>query len=394
MLWSFLFGGLIAGTIKNRFWGWASIGITWFLLAFLLPVLIYHFTYSRATSIQSPYKMEIVKLQLFQNYESEGLEKGGKFDQSKRGIEQEKGMFLFFWNGGFKRIMGSEKKMLDEMKKRIYFYQEASALFPSTFFLSVSSEMSSRGFDNLVGFNEYSQEMKKAYIWYLAQNYIFSAIMEFPPFIKETENIYQGKSRLPDNFNFGLAVNLVWLIVLFGLYWFMFNRMLDHAIETKRELSPDELTKNQTNIIFTSDKGLLPQLITKLRLQKISFLSIPGPASLPGDTTVKNLFSLFCLAVPEALKEIAGKYVYTLEPDQKGKVLSEITRSLKADVIIFDNFLAGLSDDITLNFAGVLKSLKKDCTIVYFTNSLMVTAVICDPVHDHVHKWTKEQIAF
>jgi ABC-type Na+ transport system ATPase subunit NatA len=170
--------------------------------------------------------------------------------------------------------------------------------------------------------------------------------------------------------------------------------MLDRAQETKRDLSPDELTKNQTNIIFTSDKGLLPQLIAKLRLQNISFLSIFGPASLPGDTKVKNLFYFFGLTVPEALQKIAGKYVYTLEPNQKGKVLSEITRSLKADVIIFDNFLAGLSDEIIHYFAGILKSLKENCTIVYFTNSLMVTTVICDPVNDHIHKWTKEQIAF
>lgn len=394
MLWCFLLGGMIAGTLKSRFWSWTSIGIAWFFLSFLIPVLVYHFTYSRATSIQSPYKMETVKLELFQKYESEGLEKGGKFDQSKRGIEQEKGMFLYFWNGGFRELMGLEKKMVDMMKSRIYFYQAASGIFPSSFFLSFSNEISSRGFANLIGFNEYSQEMKKAYIWYLAQNYIFSTIMKFPPFIEETENIYQGQIRLPDNYGFGMMVSFLWLLVLIGLYWFMFNRMLDRADETKRNLNPDELTKNKTNIIFTSDKGILPQLITKMRYQNIPFLSVPKPACLPGDTKVKNLFYFFGLAVPESLKEIADKYGYNLEPDQKGKVLSEITRSLKAGVIIFDNFLAGLSDEIIHNFAGVLKSLKKDCTIVYFTNSLMITTVICDPVNDHIHKWTEEQIAF
>jgi hypothetical protein len=216
-------------------------------------------------------------------------------------------MFMNFWNGDFKKIMGKEEEMLFEMKERISFHQTASALFPATFFLSSSNEMSSRGFSAIVEFNEYTQGKKREFIWFIADIYILSNKVnewkELAPFPKENENIYKGQIRLPGNYSFGLAV-------------------------------------------------------------------------------------------PEALKEIAGKYVYTLEQDQKGKVLSEISRSLKADVIIFDNFLAGLSDDIILYFADVLKSLKKDSTIVYFTNSLMVTAVICDPVHDHIHKWTKEQIAF
>jgi hypothetical protein len=394
----FLFGGLIAGTLKNRLWGGIILGITWFGLTFFITMFIYHMTYDQAGSIKSPYKMETVKLKLFQGYERGSLEEGGLFDKSKYGDENEARMFMNFWNGDFKKIMEKEEEMLDEMKERISFHQTASAIFPSTFFLSSSNEMSSRGFSGLVEFNEYTQEKKKEFIWFIADIYILSNKVnewkELAPFPKENENIYKGQIRLPGNYSFGMAISFIWLIVLLVLYWFMFNRMLDRSHETKRKLSPDELTKNKTNIIFTLDKGLLPQLITKLRLQNIPFLSIPGPASLPGNTKVKNLFSLFGLAVPEALQEIAGKYVYALELDQKGKVLSEITRSLKADVIIFDNFLAGLSDDLISHFAGILKSLKKECTVVYFTNSQKVTAVICDYEHDHVHKWTKEQIDF
>ena len=396
MFWCFLFGGLIAGTLKSQLWRLAFMVIAWFSLAFVIPVLICHFTYDWATSIKSTYKMETVKLKLFQEYESEGLQKGGKFNQSKRGKEQEKGMFLFFWNGAFKKLMAQEKAIVDEMKDRISFYQTASAFFPSTFYLSSSIEMSSRGFSNLVGFNEYSQEMKAAYIWYLAQNYIFSNIMEFPPFIKKDENVYKGKINLPDNYGFGWALKFTWLILLFGLYWFMFNRMLDRAKDTPRELSPKDLNKDKTKIIFTLDRGLLPQLIKKLRAQNTPFLAVPGPGSLQGDTKVKNLFSFFGLAVPEALKEIAGKYVFSLEPDQKGKVLIEITRSLaievNANVIIFDNFLAGLSDKVISHLAAVLKSLKKGRRIVYFTNSILINAIIGDP--QFTKRYNDEDIPF
>lgn len=391
MLFCFLLGGLSVGTLKNRFWGWASMVIAWFVLAFLIPVIIYHWTYSRATSIQSTYKIEAANQRLFTEYEKSSKEKAGKFDQSKRDTELEKEMFIFFWEGGFEGAMRNEAAMINEMKDNASFFQNLAALFPSANFLSVNTEMSSRGFTSQAGFYEYTMQKKKDFIWYLAENYILSTKTVFPPFIKkENENIYQGQSQLPENFNFGLSVTLIWLIVLFGLYWVGFNRMLDRAQETKRELSLDKLKKNKTNVVFTSDKGLLPQLIAKLRVQNISFLSVPGPDKMPADTKVKNLFSFFGLPVPEALQEIAGKYVYALEPDAKGRVLVEIIRSLKADVIIFNNFLAGLSDDLISHFAGVLNSLKKGRKVVYFTNSLMVNNAICD----HLIKWTEEKMSY
>jgi len=290
--------------------------------------------------------------------------------------------------------MEQDKKILNEMKDRISFHENASALFPSTFFLSTSNEMSSRGFSNMVEFNEYTQGKKKEFIWFIADIYILSNKVkewkELVPFPKGDENIYKGQIRLPGNYGFGMAVSLIWLIVLFVLYWFMFNWMLDRACETSRELSPDELKKSKTNVIFTSDKGLLPQLITKLRAQNIPFLLFPNPASLPGDITVKKLLSFFGLPVPEALQEIGGKYVYTLEMGEKVRVIIEIIKSLKADVLIFDNFLAGVSDDLVNYFAGVLNSLKKGRIVVYFTNSFLVTNVISDCGF----KWSTEKISF
>ena len=394
MWWCFLFGGLITGTFKNRLWGGIVIGIIWFVFTFVVTMIIYHMTCKKANSIKSPFKMETVKLNLFQRYEKGSLEEGGLFDESKYGDENEARMFMRFWNGDFKKIMEQEEDMLFEMKERISFHENVSALFPSTFFLHTSNEMSSRGFSNMVEFNEYTQGKKKEFIWFIADIYILSNKVkewkELVPFPKGDENIYKGQIRLPGNYGFGMAVSLIWLIVLFVLYWFMFNWMLDRACETSRELSPDELKKSKTNVIFTSDKGLLPQLITKLRAQNIPFLLFPNPASLPGDITVKKLLSFFGLPVPEALQEIGGKYVYTLEMGEKVRVIIEIIKSLKADVLIFDNFLAGVSDDLVNYFAGVLNSLKKGRIVVYFTNSFLVTNVISDCGF----KWSTEKISF
>jgi hypothetical protein len=363
-------------------------------MAFVFPVLIYHFTYRRAGSITSTHKMETKKQKTFWEYEGDSYKREGTFDDSKKGTENEIQMFLDFWENGLKKSMGYEKEILDEMKGNASFFQNMAALFPSTFFLSVNNEMSSRGFSNLIGFNEYTQEKKKEFIWYIAQNHIFSNKTVFPPFIKGNENIYQGQSSLPDNFNFGLANTIIWLIVLLGLYWIGFNRMLDHVPKTDndREFNKEDFKKNQTNIVVTSDRSLYPKLLVKLRTQKAVFVSVPCPANLPGELKVKDLLGLFGMAVPEKLQKKAGKYVYNLEPDDNARVLIEITRSFENNtgIFIFDNFLSQLSDDCIADFAEFLKSFKKGRTVIYFTWSILTSTKI----GDYLHHFTKERPSY
>lgn len=382
--------GLATGTLKNRFWGWASMVIAWFVMAFLIPVIIYHWTYSRATSIQSTYKMEAANQKIFTEYEKSSKEKAGVFDQSKRGTELEKEMFIFFWEGGFKEAMRNEEAMINEMKDNASFFQNLTALFPSTFFLSVNTEMSSRGFANLVGFYEYSKQKKKDFIWYLAENYILSTKMAFPPFIKGNENIYQGQSCLPGYFNFGLATNLVWLLVLLWLFWSGFNRMLDHVPKkTKPEFKANRIKKKIINVVLTANRGPYPKLLVELRSQNTAYVAIPKPVHLPGELKVKDLLGLFGLAVPEKLQKKADKYIYSLEVDDNARALLEIIRSLagKPVIIIFDNFVSDLSDDLIDDFAELLKSKSFKNTVVYFTKTISTSTKIAK----YVHRCTNEK---
>jgi hypothetical protein len=394
MLLCFLVGGMIAGTLKSRFWGWVSMVIAWFVMAFLIPVLIYHWTYGRADSLKSPYKIEVVKNKKFMDFEKSSYDKEGKFDESKYGDINEIQMFLDFWNGGFKDYMEIEKNMFDEVKPHVSFFQTWAAIFPSTFFLSVNNEMSSRGFANLVAFQDYALQKKKDFIWFIANISIFAKKKEVPPppFIKGDENIYQGQSQLPGNFNFGLAFTLVWLIVLLWFYWHRFNRMLDHVPKkTKIEFKADRIKKKIINVVLTADRGPYPKLLVELRSQNTAYVAIPKPVHLPGEVKVKDLLGLFGLAVPEKLQKKAGKYIYSLEVDDNGRILLEIIRSLadKAVIIIFDNILSDLSDDLINDFAELLKSLRKN-TVIYFTKTLSISTKIADK-KDFVHRCHNEK---
>jgi hypothetical protein len=390
MMLIFLVVGLAAGTLNNQFWGWASMVIAWFVLAFLIPVIIYHWTYNRATSIQSLYKMEAANQKIFTDYEKSSKEKAGKFDQSKRGTELEKEMFIFFWEGGFKEAMRNEEAMINDMKENASFFQNLAAVFPTTFFLSVNNEMSSRGFNNLAGFYEYTRQKKKDFIWYLAENYILSTKMVFPHFIKGNENIYKGKSCLPGNFNFGMAANLVWLLVLLWLFWNGFNQMLDYVPKkTKPEFKADRIKKKIINVVLTADRGPYPKLMVELRSQNTAYVAIPKPVHLPGEVKVKDLLGLFGLAIPENLQKKADKYIYSLEVDDNARVLLEVIRSLVGQpvIIMFDNFLSDLSDDCINEFAELLASKSFKNTVVYFTKTISTSTKIAK----YVHRCTNEK---
>lgn len=388
----FLFCGMLAGTFKNKWTRIAFIFAVWLLFVFFIPALVGKIVYNRAESIMSTYKMDIEKFKVMMSIEKKAREQAGKLDVKNVDTEIRRQLHEYFWNNEFKTIFGYEQSMINEMKDVVSLYHNLSLFFPTSFFLSATNEISGCGYESLIAFYEHAYKLKMGFVQYYAEKSFYSGEKEktVKPFLKGDENIFRASSHLPAKFDFGLLISLLWILLPLFLLWIRLNRVLNLTQDTQRELSPDELKRDNNNIILTSDKGILHQLINKLKFQNIPFLYVPGPASLPGDTTVKNLLFFFGLAVPETLKNISAKYIFTLEPDQKGIVFAEIIKSLKTEVIVFDNFLAGMSDDAIKYFADILASLKKGRTVVYFTNSLMVTTLICDCGI----KWTDEKIAF
>lgn len=375
----FWFIGLGAGAVKDRLNSISIAIAVWFFLAFVVPVILQQWTYNRAFKMSSIFQRETEEIKLFMNYEKTSLEKAGKFELSKAGTDDERDMFLAFWNNDFRKLIDLEKETIKEMKAPISFYQNLAALFPSTFFISVSNEVSSRGFANLVNFYEFSLEKKKDFIWYLAENLLITKEMKFLPFLKEDENVYPGKIQLPYNFSFGFTITILWLLLLSYYSWISFNRLFNRSVEKTEELNPEDFDKNKTTIVLTSNQRLASGLLYNLRSKKTGFVYVPGPGDLQ-EAKVKDLFLFFSQEVPEKLQKVKGKYMHDLSPDHKGLILLEIVQTIKADFYIFNNFLTGLSDKFGDYFADFLQTFKKGRKVVYFTSSLAVSSKIGDDV--------------
>lgn len=375
-------GFFLGAIVKNKSAG-ALLVIIWITFIFLLPWGISKLVYTHSDDVISPYKVEAEKQKAFMEYEKSSLEKGGKFNQSKRGTDIEKEMFLYFWNNGFKRAMDFDLKMLESIKTEISLYQNIAGLCPSTFFQSFCSELSSTGFNSLVGFHEYSQKMKKDFVWFFAGNYILSTKKHIVSFIKSDENIFYGKNTLPSNTGFGFVVCLLWLVLSFSGAWVGFNRILDGR--SRLEINMEGLKPNRTTMIMTSNPTAVIETISLiLRYQRKQFLVVPCPGSIPGDIRIDSFFSFSNQSVPKILKSFSRLTFNSLSLEEKGTVITEILKIKKTttgvDYIIFSGFLSGLSDSFLNYFAKSLKEIKTGCKVIYISNSLLVNQLIGDDI--------------
>lgn len=135
--------------------------------------------------------------------------------------------------------------------------------------------------------------------------------------------------------------------------------------------------ENIPTTVVTFTPALLQGLLDTLKQRRINYVLVLNPGSLPRDVKIKNLLAFFGAPLPHNLQAFAGKYGHDLSTDLKALVILEILKSFKgADFLIFDNFLAGLSDRFAFNFTNALKQLQQGRKLAFFTNSVAVISKI------------------
>jgi len=232
LLTFFFFLGTIVGSFRSRLTGFAMAFISWFGLVFFIPGVVSAITSSQADNIISDYYMELEKLKLLMEVEKRTkknvAESPNKDEEVLRQMEN-------YWNHEFKEIQAFEKRMEGEMKKNIRLFQKLSFLFPSTFYLSTSDEISSKGYENFIMFFNYLQQLKTRFVrYYLDKKYNLSPPPSHPeatspniePFTKNQENLFYAQSRLPQGFFIGLSLNLLYIAVLVLVSFFRFKHSL------------------------------------------------------------------------------------------------------------------------------------------------------------------------
>jgi len=210
----FFFFGTIAGALKSRFVGYLTMAIVWFIFVFLIPGVFRSVIASEADNITPTYNLELQKLQALMNFEKNVLQKAGKYSGEKAKTDRGKIIIESFWNNEFKRVLAYEQKMAEETRDSIRFFYKLSLIAPTTFYLSVSNEISSKGYKNFIDFYAYILDLKKKFVRFCIDKRYYSEDEKVVSFVKKDENMFYAQSRLPDYFWIGVILNIFFSVLL------------------------------------------------------------------------------------------------------------------------------------------------------------------------------------
>jgi hypothetical protein len=192
--------GAAAANFKSRASGFITMASAWFILLFIVPPALQFYIQSAADHIKPVYKLEMETFKLLMEFEKQAIKKAGSFDYGKDVTEQRKEVILNYMKNEFKKIHSLEEKMLKQMQKYMHRHQWLSTLFPTTFYLSVSGELSGSGYHNHLTFYKYVQDSKKDFFKFFMDKIYFSEpkdganknFQKVESFIKGDGNIYPG----------------------------------------------------------------------------------------------------------------------------------------------------------------------------------------------------------
>jgi len=224
VLTSFISAGAVVGYIKKKRSQLTILVVIYFLLILFIPWLVQKAVYMEAKkglkSI-SEFNHEMYKIMMAletRSFKTIGTWKSGDIAPDKVKAMVKSGQEI-----EYKKLKKNEMEMYNGIKKRIRAYQLIASFFPTTAYLSVNKELSSKGFENFIKFYRYAYDMKYKFIGFYIERKFYRPLPKsgVEPFIKGNEDLFYGQSLLPQIFLLSSGLTLFYIAgLLFLLYRF------------------------------------------------------------------------------------------------------------------------------------------------------------------------------
>jgi hypothetical protein len=242
----FFFLGTVFSTSRSRSTGLNALLTCWFILLFIIPASFHYYIAKSSELMTSIYQLEQEKLKLVMDFEKRAIEVAGTFDYGKEASNLDKKLVLSFLNNELERINALEEKIRSQMRKYTNRLQRLSLIFPTTFYLSSCSEISSTGYQNIIEFYKYVQDNKQDFFKFFMDKVYFSEdasnFAKVEPFIKGDENVFRSHSRLPLLFGWGLLITSLHILILLIVSYSRYKRFIAALSPKSRyEKSPVDL---------------------------------------------------------------------------------------------------------------------------------------------------------
>jgi len=188
----------------------------WGILIIVIPMALDTILKYNSKSIQSVYKMEFEKWTVVNDFDKRFRKEEGALKSNevptKKGLEK----ILSFWENVYKVNLKKEKNMIQQMEKNISIFHWMSSVFPTSNYLSASYELSSSAYSGLIEFYGNALKIKmKLFEKYIDIIFIKGKSNEkFEPVLKDGENLFPLKTRIPIAAVFGVLLTLVYTVSL------------------------------------------------------------------------------------------------------------------------------------------------------------------------------------
>jgi hypothetical protein len=416
--------GTAIGTLESRFVGIPALLSCWFLLLFILPALVNSYIENKSNMIKPLYKLEMEKLKIVMGFEKQALEKNLTFRYGEKLKEPLKELVTGYWNNEFQKLHALEKQMNRQMRENLTHFQWISVLFPTTHYISVVNEVSSRGYENLLDFYNYVQDLKARFVKTFMDKVFFSNYSRVEPFLKGDENVYYAKSRLPGTFLPGILLTIVYIIVFARVTYVRYKKTIYYvpAVGGDNRQHPDlKLSKGQYRIFSIESNVFLNRLYNLLsgqidmnglhgKKQKLPnlkiyidhvditirendepFLFLCSPESIPRDMKVIDFFDFITYLTRYPSKDAAvlyeklnlaavrNKKIGQLKKQEKAELLLAITRMYKTGIYLIHDIARGMTRIFTVQFKDRMHELSEEGKLVlYLTSDTIISEKILE----------------
>ena len=392
--------GAVFGLCESIFVGLAGAIASWFIPLFIIPFIISVIVSANSGTIKPENQLEIEKLELLMGHEKRFNNETGILPLNKTPTERQSELLLGYYKNEFRKIQALEEILKAQMQECTKLHYLLSAFFPTTGYLALTQEISSKGYENLYAFYQTVIQIKEAFFKEYMKKVYFSSSSEpakVEPFLKGDDNIYIGKPALPGYLLLDFFINLLWIVGLAMLAYYRFNKSLFGLPEKKKNIeAPRDIalksgqiiewcvSSNLLNRILYSmmsnetrdfkKKGysflvtLDDQVLNTAAMRQI-FLYLCHPTQIPGYIKVKNFLNLVMdlmkledakrkeITARFSLESIQNKKFRHLELDELGNVFLAILEMKPFNVYLIDDIGRGMLGDFCFDLKTKMDDL-------------------------------------
>jgi hypothetical protein len=407
--------GILVSRIKDKRIGISVLFVVWIFLVYLLPMGTDQAAADRAESIKSNFQLELEKWDELMKFEERGLIELKKHSDEKSINDAKLKLVESFFKTELLNMLAIEKKLDESIDKNIKSYQKNSMIFPTTFYQSVSHEMSGKGYENNAAFLLYLVDLKYKFCVFIKNKRFYSDDKKIEPFIKDgEENVYYASAHIPVNFPTGMIVLAIYAIVfIIGAYFLVRFAVLNmRAADVSAVKVPEEkkdFKKGEHAVIKVKNHKIkdffycllagLNRLIRKkgfkgsivvdgkdiVETQNREILTyICDPGSLPADSTVGDFltFSARSYHISKEQKEkiieankltgLKNKLIGSVEDHERSMItlaLADMLERGKSEIYLFYNTAMVGNAETAKVFKDKIISLEKSGKLVIYLST-------------------------